>query len=342
MPALEARPSTGYSAWRGKRAGKRPSPFRLTAEVRRAAPCGEGAQRSTALAANSSRPLASPAPSSGLVEASAPRSPIQSANLPRAASRPLPSFKPANPPGPVSAAKALPKKLPAKRRREPGPLRALPCLSSRLTGQAGAEPSQGGQAEKQRGKQASARLGALGTASDVIPGLERLGVGRQETSGFRPVLLARPCSLFTCTLPWTRRPLEGTAEGGVNRRARGEACESCHAAGAMGRSACVCPPTPPGRRVTDGGKGRRTEGGLEARERCVTSGPLASGLRQSNEDGGPRAGRVAGEEPSLAAVGYITRSGVPWSALVRSLLPQQPLGCERSWVTVFAKVRDRS
>ena len=98
---------TGYSAWRGKRAGERSSGIRFPPPRCSAAPWGEeGVQRSTLLAANSSRPLASPTLSSGPVAGPPPRDPQCGARTYPLQPSPLALLKPANPPGPVPAARA--------------------------------------------------------------------------------------------------------------------------------------------------------------------------------------------------------------------------------------------
>lgn len=145
---------------------------------------------------------------------------------------------------------------------------------------------------------------------------------KKKRSGFRPRSSGHGLVLHLhFTLDQT--PAEGRAEAQNRRRGERRARAAMLGWAQAGpQRACVSTDAAGPPRHWTGGKGRRTEGGLEARERCGdVVGPLAPGLgRQSNEDGrGPRAGRVAGEGPSLAAVGYITRSGVPWSALVRSL-----------------------
>lgn len=250
-----------------------------------------------------SRPLASPALSSGPVGGLRPRSPIQSANLPHVQPSPLALLKPANPPGPVSAAKAPSQETPQKRRQEPG-LSAHFRASSRLTGQAGAEPSQGGQAEKQRGKQASARLQGPGNcaAPDAGSRAGEVGCGANKKNARAFVrVLPGTALFFTCTLPWTRRPLRGGRRRRTAGAGRGVRELPCWGGRRPGRSARIIVSTDAARPPRHWTGRRRTEGGLEARERCGdVMGPLAPGLgRQSNEGWeGPLGGRVAGKVPA--------------------------------------------
>ena len=91
------------------------------------------------------------------------------------------------------------------------------CASSRLTGEAGAEPSQGGQEEKQRGQEASARLGALGPAPRCrLPGWRGwVWADKKKRSGSRPRSSGRGLALHF-TLDQT--PAEGRAEAQNRRR----------------------------------------------------------------------------------------------------------------------------
>lgn len=226
-------------------------------------------QRSTLWAANSSRPLASPALSSGPVAGPPPREIPNSERKPTPCSRcPLPSSSRRTLPAPFRPPKPLPKKLPAKRKREPGPLRALLCLVSPHWGSRCRTKSRrpGGEAARPGG--VGAPRGPGSCAQMPAPGLERVGVGRQEkTLGLSSAFFrTRPCSSLYLG-PDARRG-EG---GGAEPQARGEACESCHGrvggGRRPGRSARVSVSTdaagPP--RHGTGGKGRRAGGGLEVR-----------------------------------------------------------------------------
>ena len=230
---------------------------------------------------------------------------------------PLALLKPANPPGPVSAAKAPSQET--ARETETG-ARASPRTSVPRLASLGKQVQNQVKEARRRSSEARRRRRASGPwepRSDAGSRAGEVGCGqtRKNARAFVRVLPGAAL-LFTCTLPWTRRPLRGGRRRRTAGAGRGVRELPCWG----GRRPCVSTDAAGPPRHWTGGKGRRTEGGLEARERCGdVVGPLAPGLgRQSSEDGrGPRAGRVAGEGPSLAAVGYITRSGVPWSALVR-------------------------
>lgn len=233
---------------------------------------------------------------------------------------PLALLKPANPPGPVSAAKAPAQET--ARETETG-ARASPRTSvprpphwaSRCRTKS---RRPGGEAARQAG--VGAPRGPGNCAQMPAPGLERLGVGRQENARAFVRVLPGTALFFTCTLPWTRRPLSGG--GGAQNRRRGEACESCHAGVGAGRPQRVCgvhrrrrPPC-----HWTGGKEACTEGGLEARERQVMPGPLAPGLatEQRGWEARGRGGSRGRSQPSGGRI-HQTRSGVPLVCPVRSL-----------------------
>ena len=101
------------------------------------------------------------------------------------------------------------------------------------------------------------------------PGLERLGVDRPKKKNAQAFVRVLPgeALLFTCTVPWTRRPLRRGRRRRTAGARRGVRELPCWGGRRPGRSARVSVSTdaagPP--RHGTGGKGRRTGGGLEAR-----------------------------------------------------------------------------
>lgn len=227
--------STGSSAWGGKkRPGKGSSPGSPSHRRGAAQPYpGGGAQRSIPLAVNSSRPLTSPALGSGPLEAPLPRDSHIGAQTYQLQPSPLAPFKQANPPRPVSAARAPSQKAakeaetragkdasePRRARRR---CQASSCPSASLRASLPRFAPSGKQVQNQakeamrqsgQARKASSRLGALDAGSRTGAGGYGQRRKRWHHSGVRPHSFdTRPCS-SPALLPWTRRPRGGGRRG---------------------------------------------------------------------------------------------------------------------------------
>ena len=211
--------STGYSAWRGKRAGKRSSPGSASPRQGAAQPREEKKGRSTPLAANASRPLASPALSSGPVEGPPPRDPQFGAQTYPLQPSPFALLKPANPPGPVPAAKAPSQETAheTETRARASPRTSVPRLAS-----LGKQVQNQVKEARRRSSEARRRRRASGPwvlRPDAGSRAGEVGCGqtKKKRSGFRPRSSGRGLALHLhFTLDQT--PAEGREEAQNRRR----------------------------------------------------------------------------------------------------------------------------
>ena len=287
---------------------------------------------------NSSRPLASPALGSGPLEAPPPRDSQIGAQTYQLQPSPLAPFKQANPPRPVSAARAPSQKAARKaetRAREDAsePRRArrrcqassCPAASPRaplprfapsgkqVQNQAKEAMRQSGQARK-----ASSRLGAQDAGSRTGAGGFGQRRKRWHHSGFRPHSFdARPCSSPALYLG---PGAPGAAGGGAEPQAGGEACESRHGwvggrAQAGPKRACECiSRRGPGLRVTEREEKEGAQGaGWRLNRASVTSWDLRGRAPADGEEmlggargrGGSRGKSRPGRAQGLPRVGRI-------------------------------------
>lgn len=173
-------------------------------------------QRSTLWAANSSRPLASPALSSGPVAGPPPRDPQFGAQTYPLQPLPLALFKPANPPGPVPAAKA-----PSQETARETETRARASSRTSVPGLASLGKQVQNQVKEARRRSSEARRRRRASGPWVLrpdagsrPGEGGCGQTRKNARAFVRVL---PDAALLFTLPWTRRP----PRGGRRRRTAG-------------------------------------------------------------------------------------------------------------------------